>query len=317
MDDSDYKQHAVFSQTFTVITTPLADACSVAMDAVFMRKTGIVFYGLARLGKSRCAEVLKSRLSGFMPRAYVTQIEVLRNESYTSNIAVQIGLEEGCEFKQRSELAVLRFERIVNAIEFKCKERNCNQWVLLLDEFQRLRVFDLHQLADMFNMLHRKGIIMTVISFAMPGVFKLKEKARKDDDAAKLISRFMSEFIEFAGCRKKSELKLILDAVDSSSDYTHSNGLTCTQSLVPAAYSHGFRLANYTDEIWKALQFMAFGAYKRNLPLEHVFRTIGYVLRQCKNHDRPFLELTTHDIEKAVSRSNIANFTKENGDKIA
>lgn len=317
MDDSDYKQHPVFSQTFTVITTSLADTCSIAVDAVFMRKTGIVFYGLARLGKSRCAEVLKVRLSGFMPRAYVTQIEVLRNESYTSNIAVQIGLEEGCEFKQLRELAVIRFGRIVNAIELKCRERNCNQWVLLLDEFQRLRVFDLHQLADMFNMLHRKGIVMTVISFAMPGVFKLREKARKDDDASKLISRFMSEFIEFAGCRKKSELRLILDAIDCSAEYIHSNGLTCTQSLAPAAYSHGFRLANYTDEIWRTFQSKAFGAYKKNLPLEHVFRTIGYILRYCKHNDRLLLTLVLDDIERAVDKSNITNFTKENGDKIA
>lgn len=317
MDVIDYSQHTIFSKEYTVRTTPLAEACSVGMDAVFMRKTGIVFYGLARVGKTRCAQVLQSRLSGFMPRTYVTRIEVLKKDkSYTNNIAVQIGLAEGCEFKQARELAIVRFDRIVSTIVIRCRERNTNQWILMLDEFQRLRVYDLHQLADMFNMLERKGIKMTVISFAMPSVLGLREEVRKDTDAAKLISRFMSEFVVFRGCTAKSELKLILEALDSSVEYNRSHGMTCTQSFAPAAFSNGFRLADYTSQLWAVLQSNSQGAYKNNLPLEHIFLSIGYLLRRCRKDDRLLFVLTPEDIDFAVRRSNISVFTQENGSKL-
>jgi len=277
----------------------------------------VVFYGLARVGKTRCAEVLQSRLSGFMPRTYVTRIEVIKkDQSYTNNIAVQIGLAEGCEFKQSHELANVRFNRIVSTIELKCKERNTNLWVLMLDEFQRLRVFDLHQLADMFNMLERKRITMTVISFAMPSVLGLRKEVRKDVDADKLISRFMSEFIVFPGCAAKSELKLILEALDNSVDYARSVGRSCTQSFAPYAFSNGFRLANYTMQLWEALQSNSLGAYRNNLPLEHTFMAIGYLLRHCRQQDRLLLTLTAEEINIAVQRSNIGVFTQENGSKL-
>lgn len=312
-----YSDHPVFTTDFTVITPALAEACSIGMDAVFMRRTGLVFYGLARVGKTRCVRMLQNKLSGFMPRAYVTQIEVIKKDrSYTSNIALQIGLAEGCEFKTR-ELAVPRFVRIVDVIALKCAERNCNQWVLILDEFQRLRVFDLHQLADLLNMLESKGIIMTLISFAMPNVSRLRKDVAREEDGSKLISRFMSDFIEFPGCRSASELELILETFDETSEYPKFSGISYTRSLVPTAYASGFRLAPYSKVMWDSLNAVALGAYRKNLPLAHVFMTIRYLLRHCIINDRPSLTLTRVNIDSAVAHTKLAEFTKLNGDKLA
>lgn len=317
MQPLNFSDHPVFTKDFTVITPALAEACSVAMDAVFMRRTGLVFYGLARVGKTRCVRILKNKLAGFMPRAYVTQIEVIKKDkSYTSSIALQIGLAEGCEFKTR-ELAVPRFVRIVDVIALKCAERNCNQWVLILDEFQRLRVFDLHQLADLLNMLEGRGVIMTLISFAMPGVSDLRKDVAREKDGAKLISRFMSDFIEFPGCKSESELRVILDTFDETSEYPKFSGIPYTRSLVPTAYAYGFRLAPYSKLMWDSLNAEAQGAYRKNLPLEHVFMTLRYLLRHCIINDRPSLTLTKGNFDSAVAHSKLAEFTKLNGGKLA
>lgn len=312
-----YSDHPVFTTQFTVVTSALAEACSIAMDAVFMRRTGLVFYGLARVGKSFCATILKDKISGFMPRAYVTKLEVIKKDlSYTSNIAMQIGLTEGCEFNVR-ELATPRFVRIVDMIVFKCAERNCNQWILILDEFQRLRVFDLHQLADLLNVLASKGIVMTMISFAMPGVSELRKNVAKETDSAKLISRFMSDFIEFPGCKSVKELRLILDAFDESSEYPRLSGVSYTRSLLPMAYAYGFRLAPHSKVLWDSMNSVAYGAYRNNLPLEHVFMAIRYLLRHCIKNERPSLTLTKRDCDHAVALSKLAQFTKVNGEKVA
>lgn len=317
MQSVNFSDHPVFTLDFTVITPALAEACSVAMDAVFMRRTGLVFDGLARVGKTRCATILKHKLSGFMPRAYVTQIEVIKKDlTYTSNIAMQIGLAEGCEFKTR-ELAIPRFVRIVDMIALKCAERNCNQWVLILDEFQRLRVFDLHQLADLLNVLESRGIVMTIISFAMPSVLDLRKDVAHDKDAAKLISRFMSDFIEFPGCRNTNELGVILETFDETSEYPKLSGIPYTRSLLPTAYAYGFRLAPYSKLMWDSLNAEAYGAYRKNLPLEHVFMTLRYLLRYCIKNDRPSLTLTKGNFDSAVALSKLAQFTKLNGGKLA
>lgn len=317
MEQLNFSDHPVFTTEFTVLTPALAEACSIALDAVFMRRTGLVFYGLARVGKTYCAKTLKDKLSKFMPRAYVTKLEVIKKDlTYTSNIAMQIGLTEGCEFTVR-ELAVPRFVRIVDTIAFKCAERNCNQWVLILDEFQRLRVFDLHQLADLLNMLASRGIVMTMISFAMPGVSELRDNVAKEKDSAKLISRFMSDFIEFPGCKNVKDLRLILDAFDEASEYPKYSGVPYTRGLLPLAYAYNFRLATYSKPLWESMNSVAYGAYRKNLPLEHVFMTLRYLLRYCLRNDRPSLKLEKSDFDRAVARSKLAQFTQVNGAKLA
>lgn len=316
MNKSDYIEHPVFNTKFTILTGAIVDACNVALDAVFMRRTGLVFYGLSRVGKTRCARTLKNKLSGFMPRVYVTQIEVLKKEGpHTNNLLVQIGVEESCEFSSRSP-AIFRFNMVVDRILLRCRERGCNQWVLLLDEFHYLRNYDLHLLGNIFNVLDRKNITMTVVSFGMPKVKGLRNetKAKKD---FQLIARFMSDLIEFPGCRSISELKIVLETFDKKSEYPPLSGISYTQGLIPLAFANGLRLSHYANILWKSLNQSAVGAYKNNLPLEHLFLTLLYLLRFCAKNDSEKLIVTADIIEEAVSLSKIAEFTALNGEQVA
>jgi DNA replication protein DnaC len=78
MKMSDLDAHPVFSKNFTVQTNAIAEASNEALDSIFMRQTGLIFYGMSRVGKTCCIKAIKSKLGNFMPRAYITQIEVAK-----------------------------------------------------------------------------------------------------------------------------------------------------------------------------------------------------------------------------------------------
>jgi len=306
--------HPIFAREFTIFTGEMSRACALGVDAAFMRRTGLIFYGLSRVGKTYCIRALKSELSKFMPRTYVTQIEVVNRERQASNnIMLQLAIEEQCAaFVKGSVLQ--RLNATIEKIELRCKERNCNHWVLLLDEFQRLRNYDLYQLADILNVLERRGIKMTVISFAMPEVLRRRDEFRQKDER-QIVSRFMSDLIEFHGCRL-NDLKTILHAYDVTSEYPVSSGVSFTRGLTPLSYLRGFRLESYCDLFWRVLNAHSLGAYKNNVPLEHVFISLNYILRFCAKNDGVEHALTERQFQDAVKMSRLKEFTMENGDKI-
>ncbi|RAU48000.1 MULTISPECIES: hypothetical protein [unclassified Pseudomonas] len=317
MKMNDLDSHPVFSKSFTVQTDAIAEASNEALDAIFMRQTGLIFYGMSRVGKTRCIIAIKRKLSGFMPRAYITQIEVMKKEgSHTNNIIEQIATEEGLPFASKM-LAVSKLTALIDTILFRCIERSCNHWVLLIDEFQKLRVYDMSLLSDMFNRLERKGVTMTVLSFGMNSV-----KRQRDDlktvptgkiDSAQLIARFMSRLILFKGCTNVSDLETILRAYDRDSEYPTGSQISYTAGFLPAAFANGFRLESYSRDLWKSLNSATAGGYKNNVPLEHVFLSLRYLIRYLVTLDADKITLPPHVFDEVVRKSNLHEFCAENG----
>ncbi|MDR8016154.1 ATP-binding protein [Ectopseudomonas guguanensis] len=305
--------HAVFRKDFTVITNAIAKASSTALEAIFVRQTGLIFHGLSRVGKTSCIKTINSQLRGFMPRAYVIQIEVVKKEgSFTNNILDQLATEEGVKFRSR-ETPVGKLDRISEHVINRCAEKFCNHWVLLLDEFQRLRPHDLHVLFDLFNRLDRKGITMTILSFAMPAVFKQREDLMYAGNSEQLIARFMSELIEFKGCTSAQDLAVILQTFDEKSEYPPKSGITYTNGFAPQAFATGFRLEPLHGSFWKALNSASAGGYKNNVPLEHLFLSIRYLLRYLSQNDYSRIVIPDKLLDEVVQKSNLPQFCMLNG----
>ncbi|MFJ7795725.1 hypothetical protein [Pseudomonas sp. NPDC096950] len=315
MNRDEMDAHPVFRKDFTIVTNAVSEASNIALEAIFMRQTGIIFHGLSRVGKTCCIKCIHAKAKGFMPRAYVTQIEVTKQVgAFTNNIVDQLAKEEQLVYRGRT-LAVDKLGQIADMIINRCHEKNCNHWVLLLDEFQRLRGYDINILFDLFNRLDRKGITMTVLSFAMPRVFKQREDLMKSGDNEQLIARFMSKLVEFKGCRSARDLAVILETYDKKSEYPVGSLQSYTKNFGPCAFEAGFRLSTCVKPFWRALDMAAVGAYKKNLPLEHVFLSIRYLLRYIASHDEAQLEITALLCEEVVERSNLGEFCLLNGSK--
>ncbi|WP_339476025.1 hypothetical protein [Pseudomonas sp. RL_5y_Pfl2_69] len=316
MNKDQIDAHPVFRKDFTVATKAVSEASNIALEAIFMRQTGIIFYGLSRVGKTCCIKSIHTKAKGFMPRAYVTQIEVVKKEgSFTNNILDQLAKEEKLLYPEKT-IAVVKLGKVADMVITRCHEKNCNHWVLLLDEFQRLREYDLNVLFDLFNRLDRKGITMTILSFAMPLVFEQRKRFMTNGDNQQLIARFMSKLVEFKGCGSARDLAIILQTYDEKSEYPAGSRESYTKNFAPRAFEAGFRLASYVSPLWKALETAAVGAYKNNVPLEHVFLTIRYLLRYIASHDEPELTITNVLCEDMVERSNLLEFCLLNGSKM-
>lgn len=316
MNRHEIDAHPVFRKDFTIATNAVSEASIIALEAIFMRQTGIIFYGLSRVGKTCCIKSIHAKARGFMPRAYMTQIEIIKQEgSHTNNIVEQLAKEEELVFLSKT-LTVEKLGQMADMIINRCHEKNCNHWVLLLDEFQSLRVHDINTLFHLFNRLDRKGVTMTVLSFAMPQVFNQRDKLMEGGDNQQLIARFMSKLVEFKGCRNAHDLDVILKTYDDKSQYPLGSGEPYTQNFAPTAFKAGFRLTHYVQLLWQALDAGAVGAYKNNVPLEHVFLSIRYLLRYIASHDGSNLEITSELCADVVARSSLKEFCLLNGNKL-
>src|SRR3546814_1290838 len=75
-----------------------------------------------------------------------------------------------------------------------------------------------------------------------------------------ILARFLAEPIPFEGCISVDDFRKILRSYDVNSEYPEGSGLSYTRFFLPKAYQAGFRLTNYSEEIWDAL-LNALGSY--------------------------------------------------------
>jgi hypothetical protein len=173
---------------------------------------------------------------------------------------------------------------------------------------------DMSLLGDIFNRLDRKGITMTVLSFAMNSIFSLRDDLKREKvDSAQLIARFMSRFVRFNGCTNEADLKVILCSFDHNSEYPPGSACSYTAGFVPAAYSKGFRLENFSSSFWKELNTVTAGGYKNNIPMEHILLSLRYFIRFITTRDAENLSLPANTLEEIVKKSNLQSFCVENG----
>jgi hypothetical protein len=102
------------------------------------------------------------------------------------------------------------------------------------------------------------------------------------------------------------DLKKILFAYDHEQYYPEDSVYTFTRFFLPQAYENGFRLTLYTNSIWSALRE---AAPRDSLPMEHLTRTIEFILLAGHREDCPEFELSISAIRTAVQASNLKSFS--------
>ena len=76
----------------------------------------------------------------------------------------------------------------------------------------------------------------------------------------------------------------------------------------PIAYDNKFRLIKYVDLIWQILSDAAKPLRTGTVPMEHLTRTIEYLLLANRNQDSQDFSLSAANIKEAVTASNIFEF---------
>ncbi|POA28514.1 MULTISPECIES: ATP-binding protein [unclassified Pseudomonas] len=302
--------HPILSREYRLNTPTLLAVVQNACFKVLMRKTGVVYTGEPRVGKTVCCEALLEEIPKRFPNVYVVMIPAINKDADSprySSIVHQLIDQEGILPKARTTF-VQRQSMLLERLKTRAELRNAKQIVLLIDELSRLSIADYKQLADIYNKLRADKITMTVISFAMPSIEMVVADFLRNDDRH-IIGRFLSDIRPLYGVTTIAQLNEVLKLYDDCAEEKLC-GYSFTRNVLPQAYAAGFRLTSIAADVWREMSRFAAGKYVNNLPMEHVALVIAYLFLILSDEDSGALSVPQDLIEEAVRESNFKEFCK-------
>ncbi|MNE08157.1 hypothetical protein D3C80_1008030 [compost metagenome] len=305
--------HPALKTYFRLNTPVLKEVVKQVFFEIAMQKTGVIFQGSSRIGKTRCSKALSEEVGAkFKDVLVVRLIAVAReNAKHRSTIIHQLIEQERIPVKPRDS-SIVRFNLLVDRIKNKMEEMGKTHFVLIIDELQRFASADFYQLADLMNVLDSIEIKMTVVSFAMPEIVDLVNDL-KSVEQLQIIARFMSDVRDMSGVNSEQNLFQILKLYDSDMVYPAGSGITYTRSFFPEAFARGWRISSIAPQFWAEMNKKASGCYVGNLPMEHVTRVVQYFfLMRCMvdGRENSYLPITNDDIREAVNVSGLETFCR-------
>lgn len=299
--------HPIVEREYTIPTPMLIAAYSIARERVWTRRTGVVFYGPPRIGKTKCAEEIERLLREDFPKTYVLMAYARRVTRANDGHMFRLILEASGHVLAARKDPELLFKNAVTDVELEVTKRKGTQFVLIIDEAQLLNDTDFQQLVVFHNELARKKIKMTTISFAQPEILH-RRTALMTTKQTQIIARFLSEPLRFESCTCAEELAKLLDAYDEDSDFPEGSGWSYTRFFLPLAFENGLRLKHHARSMWNALELAAGTALGASAPMEHVCSMIEHLLLRLRKEDCARLTISEEDIAEAVGAANLQSF---------
>jgi hypothetical protein len=246
-------KHPLVRRTYTIPTPMVKGAYSAIRERVFARRTGLVFIGETRIGKSTCAVAARDYLLEEFPDIHVTVASARSTSRPTYGHVYKVILEgEDHACSGRTDATKL-LHNVVLDVCTSLQQKGGDQFVLILDEVNLLWQSDLVNLLELHNLLKLRGICTTVICFAQPEVNHLISSLQ-EQNKKQIIQRFFRKPITFMGCGSAQILKNVLEYLDEKTDWPEGSGWTYTNFFFPEAYKNKFRFGNYAGEIWSELR---------------------------------------------------------------
>jgi hypothetical protein len=301
-----YESHPVITKNYLVITPVVRKAYALIRDRVYMRTTGTFMYAAPRVGKTTCARATQQLLLAEFPRIHVMRFSAEPSRQQSA-LLQDILTVDNLSIPKSPRYKELQRQLLIH-IQSNLAIREGNQFVLIADEMQNLSEDNLVDLATIHNRLETLGIRMTTIGFAQPEIMD-RHTALLATNQSFLIARFLSEPIPFSGCTSIEDLSEILNAYDLTLKYPVDCDHTYTRFFLPLAYDNGFRLASNADTIWSKLRIAAKGLSVDSIPMEHLSRTVEFLLVYGAASDSRAFKLEEKTVEDAVEASNLRYFS--------
>ncbi|MDM8350304.1 ATP-binding protein [Pseudomonas sp. sp1636] len=297
--------HPLKTDQALFITHQMVRVLRLSLDRVAARRSGVLFEGASRVGKTRCAQFVAEQLKIKLPGVF-TMLHIARHREPGRRQSV---LKEICESERASPNArgVDYLQHLLAYIEGHVTGQPAPQCVLVVDEIQQWRQNDFRVLSDLHNYLQSENINLTVIGFAQSEIYHLLSGLRAVK-RPQIVARFFAEIIPFHGCRSVDELTAILQACDEGSEYPVGSGTSYTAFFATEAFAAGLRLAPLAGLFWKAFDESVAGEYVNNLPMQHVRESILDLLLLIAPHDNALFEADDKLVIEAVRRTSVRMF---------
>jgi hypothetical protein len=301
--DEMLKDHPVVRGHYIVPTPMLIHAHQEARDRVWSRRTGVVFYGETRAGKTTCAMSIRDFLREEFSTIYISMASGRQSLRPKEGHMARLILEgSGHALAKRSDPDAL-LRNVILDIQINVANLGGDQYALILDEVNLCNEFDLTTLLQIHNILWMKGIKMTTISFGQPDILNLINSLLATEQK-QIIARFFRKPIPFLNCNAEETLASVLRSIDEDTEWPEGSGWTYTYFFFPRAFKNGFRLCKYATAIWNGLANASPGS-SPSFPMETIALTINGLYLGLRNSDHGGLDLSEKDISRALASADL------------
>lgn len=246
-----WDRHPIITESAILPTIPLQDVVARVLALSRKSRSSIAFWADPLTGKSSCILALEHELLARIPGCGVVILEAVEDrQTAEGRLLVQILRAIGYALPVERELASKRHQVTRALLALSGSARHL---FLLVDEAQELANEEFAWLKAVINALALLGVKVTTVLFGQRELGarrgELMDKGRSD-----LGIRFMKSLVGFYGCRNRSDLTAILQALDNRSEFPENSGLCYTRFLLPKAHDGGFRAVLLADALWGAIE---------------------------------------------------------------
>lgn len=296
-------RHPLMTRRYTFPTFVIEHAYRAIRERVYARRTGLVFIGRTRYGKTTCARAVRQYLLEEFPSAHVIVVAARATLRPASGHAYRVILESVGHVCAARTDATLLLRNVVSDIETSLAAKGGNHFVLILDEVNLFNQHDMGSLLELGNLLDLRGVTMTVISFGQPDVEHLITSLQ-EQNKRQLIARFFRRPKSFDGCTGVEMLAGVLTYLDTKSEWPVGSGWTYTEFFFPLAYQQGFRFHHYAELIWSEMSAATSDA-ESGVSMEAVAMTIEWLFLSLRRFDDGQFRLEAKDIKSAIDASDL------------
>ena len=307
-------EHPLSDRNYRLPTPPIEDLYALIVDALKRRRTGVMAYGLQRMGKTTAIDYLVALLSINFPKFPVTVLgchhrRIPSETAFFSNF-LQVLKHKATSGRDTEQMRQRLVQRLCEMVDAK----GSKQLILFADEAQNLTRSEYEWLRDVHDELHRWGKSMLVVLVGQPEL-KGDKTTFQRDGSMHIVSRFMVHELVFHGARDAEDCATCLQGYDLQ-EFPENSGWSHTRFVFPQAYASGFRFANEGSAAWYAFDLAHRSAalpQKLEIGMEYLTAAVEDLMVSNAMHDNAEFRPSIEHWKQAVKASGyIAAMLSEN-----
>ena len=249
---TDYYEHPIFSPYEFLIDTPAIEQLKEVLDRwVWTGTTGGIIRGDARCGKTTAMVQITDRLQTRGGKDLPTHFFTVQDRDRQTINALYRGLSVSADLpiNTRSQVEPM-FSNIVSFFMERCLLAKTKQFVLIVDEAQRLSFSQYNAFAELHDFIREKfKTLFTVLFIVNSDEVELIFERVTDKQYRHIYGRFFKKVADFYGIRSEQEVKRCLRQYDILR-FPVGSGPTYTQFFLSKAVNRGWRYASLSPTIW-------------------------------------------------------------------
>lgn len=292
--------HPLLRANAVLATPAVREVATLIFDKARRARSSVAFWAHPLSGKSSCIAALRKLAPAQFPSSGFIVYEPSSKEVPSEGALIEDLLSEiGYEGRIDRTLTGKRnqLERSLYSIAIAGR-----RLFFVIDEAQNLHAKELGWLKRLVNWLTVRDIKVTVVLFGQSQLCAMHDRLKVQ--MPDLSERFMSRLNEFRSMQDASDLRVCLRCCDEGAEYPTGSGWSYTQYLWPRAYTHGFRLEKFANEMFEAFRARSGGSIDREgVSMQWIAEALMLVGLDAETSDADDLILSRGDWERAIEDS--------------